>query len=144
MPSLEAAEARRRFLSAPVARLATVTPTGLPHIVPITFAALGPDTLVSAVDHKPKRTTALARLANLAANPSVSLLVDHYEDEWTQLWWARADGHATVLAPDPDGGPWAAAAARLTERYPQYAERPPAGPIIEITVGRWVGWQWTE
>ncbi len=84
-------EARRRFASARVARLATADAGGRPHIVPIVFAVEG-DIIYSAVDHKPKRTTALRRLANMAENPFVALLVDYYDDDWSRLWWARADG----------------------------------------------------
>src|SRR5205823_7574969 len=95
---MTAAEARARFATARTARLATTTPAGLPHLVPICFALDG-DTILTAIDHKPKRTTALARLRNIAANPPVALLADHYDDDdWSQLWWARADADAT--APD--------------------------------------------
>ena len=89
--------ARERFASARVARLATTGPDG-PHIVPIVFALAG-DTIYHAVDHKPKRTTALKRLANLRADPRASVLADAYDEDWTRLWWARADGVARILAP---------------------------------------------
>ncbi len=141
MPGLSVEEAQRRFLAARVARLATVTSVGHPHIVPVTFAQSGTDSLVTAIDHKPKRTTALARLENIAANPVVSLLVDHYADDWTQLWWSRADGHATVLKPGIQDRRRDAGIARLVERYPQYREHPPAGTVILITVVRWSGWE---
>src|SRR5579884_3748103 len=91
-PDLPSAEAIRRFATSPVARLATVGSAGRPHLVPITFALLDSHTLVTAVDHKPKRTRALVRLANIEANPRVSALVDHYEADWERLWWVRADG----------------------------------------------------
>ena len=83
-----------------------------PHVVPCTFALLGDATIVSAVDHKPKRTTALRRLANIAANPRVALLADHYDDDWEALWWARADGTARVVAPGAEPELRAAAVAR--------------------------------
>jgi len=94
-------QARERFAAARVARLATADRDGRPHIVPIVFALDG-DRIYSAVDQKPKRTTALRRLANVAANPNVSLLVDDYDDDWDRLWWVRADGRATVLDPPSD------------------------------------------
>jgi PPOX class probable F420-dependent enzyme len=125
--------ARERFAAARVARLATVDDHGQPHVVPIVFA-LERATIYSAVDAKPKSSTALRRLANIAANPQVSVLVDHYDDDWTQLWWARADGPARV---QDDGGP---ALALLSERYAQYRDVPPAGPFISIQVRRWSGW----
>lgn len=125
--------ARERFRAARVARLATADEHGRPHLVPIVFAVDG-SMIYSAVDAKPKSSTALRRLANIAANPQVSLLVDHYDDEWTQLWWARVDGRARVLA---EGG---AAVGLLAQRYPQYRDVPPAGPFIAIEVERWSGW----
>ncbi len=89
-------EARRRFASARVARLATVSAQGRPHLVPCTFALDG-DSIYVAVDHKPKTTTNLKRLRNIAANPNVAMLADHYDEDWQSLWWARADGVASVL-----------------------------------------------
>jgi PPOX class probable F420-dependent enzyme len=102
--------------------------------VPVTFAVDG-DTVYSAVDAKPKRTTALRRLANVEANPRVSLLVDHYDDDWSRLWWVRADGTARIL-PEP-AGEAARAAALLGERYPAFALR---GPVLAVDVTRWTGW----
>jgi PPOX class probable F420-dependent enzyme len=132
-----AAEARRRFAGARVARLATADADGRPHIVPIVFAQAG-ETIYSAVDAKPKRTTALRRLANVAANPRVAVLADHYEDDWRALWWVRADGTGRVLdAGEPEGRD---AVARLTERYAQYREQPPTGAVLAIDVERWSGW----
>jgi PPOX class probable F420-dependent enzyme len=131
---LNTAQARERFRAARVARLATVSADGQPHIVPIVFALAG-DVLYTAVDAKPKSTTALRRLANIAANPTVAVLADHYADDWTELWWVRADGSARVAdATD-------VAARLLSERYPQYAAQPPPGPVIAVDVDRWTGWQ---
>jgi PPOX class probable F420-dependent enzyme len=134
--NLEPAEARRRFAAAAVARLATVTPGGRPHIVPVTFAVDG-DVIYSAVDAKPKTTTRLARLRNIAAEPRVAMLTDHYEPDWDRLWWVRADGAATVLAGAAD---MAAPLALLAARYPQYRAAPPGGPVIRVRVERWTGW----
>ena len=132
---MEPAEARRRFADARVARLATADADGRPHLVPVTFALDG-DTIYTAVDHKPKRTTALKRLANVAENPRVALLVDEYDDrDWSRLWWARADGRARV-AEEGD----ARAVELLRARYRQYAERPPEGPVVVVSVERWSGW----
>ena len=77
---MEASEARELFAASRVARLATCDIEGRPHLVPITFA-LEEDVIVTAVDHKPKRTTRLRRIANIAANPRVSALVDHHRDD---------------------------------------------------------------
>jgi len=127
-------EARGRFAAARVARLATITPEGRPHLVPVVFV-LERDVLHFAVDRKPKTTTALRRLANVAANPLVSLLADHYADDWTQLWWVRADGTATV------GDLTDAVRERLAAKYPPYVDEPPPGPVVEVTISRWTGWR---
>ena len=104
--------------------------------MPVTFALDG-DRVYTAVDSKPKSSRDLRRLRNIRANPRVSLLADHYDDDWSMLWWVRADGQAAILAgPAEMAGP----IGLLTERYPQYAAEPPAGPVISITVGRWSGW----
>jgi PPOX class probable F420-dependent enzyme len=136
MPRLEEDAARRLFASVPVARLATVDAGGAPHLVATTFAVDG-DLIYLAVDHKPKRTRALRRLANIAAEPRVALLADHYEDDWTRLWWVRADGEARVIS-DPAGQ--AAPVDRLVARYAQYRAQRPEGPVIVVTVRRWTGW----
>src|SRR5437879_8624404 len=112
---MDATAMRRRIADAKVARLATVGAGGKAHVVPITFAVDG-DTIYFAVDAKPKRTTDLKRLRNIAANPSVSVLVDHYEDDWSRLWWVRLDGPARVLI----GGAEANHGIELlASRYPQ-------------------------
>jgi PPOX class probable F420-dependent enzyme len=131
---VEPAEARRRFAAARLARLATAGADGHPHVVPVTFAVDG-DTIYTAVDHKPKRTRALKRLANIAENPQVALLADHYDEDWSRLWWARADGSARVREE-----PTVRAAELLRERYEQYRSRPPEGPLIAVSVDRWSGW----
>lgn len=130
---------RERFAAAPVARLATVRPGGGPHLVPCVFAVMD-DVVVSAVDAKPKSSARLQRLADIAGSPQVSLLVDHYASDWSELWWARADGLATVLSPETDERA-ARAVAALVAKYPQYESAgPPRGPVIWVAVRRWVGW----
>jgi PPOX class probable F420-dependent enzyme len=126
-------EAAERFAAARVARLATVRGDGAPHLVPIVFAVVG-DVIYSAVDAKPKRHTRLQRLANMAHEPRVSVLVDRYDDDWTALWWVRADGVASVLASSP------AALEALAAKYPQYRAAPPTGPFVEIQVAHWSAW----
>ncbi|MEV6165854.1 TIGR03668 family PPOX class F420-dependent oxidoreductase [Streptomyces sp. NPDC052052] len=140
MPDLTSAEARERFAVARVAHLATADAAGRPHLVPVVFALDG-DVVVLAVDHKPKRTIRLKRLANIAANPSVCLLTDHYEDDWDRLWWARADGRARVSGRRDRSSEAARGVGLLTAKYPQYAERPPDGPVVEVSVLRWSGWR---
>jgi len=131
-------EARVRFGEARVARLATADAEGRPHLVPIVFVVLA-DVVWSAVDGKPKTSRALRRLANVASNPHVSLLVDHYDDDWTQLWWVRADGTAEVVEV---GAPEAEQALDfLAAKYPQYVSSRPAGPLVRIAVTRWSAWE---
>ncbi len=132
---MTAAEARRRFEAASVARLATVDARGQPHLVPIVFA-LERETIYSVVDTKPKRTMELKRLQNVRSNPRVSLLVDHYDDcDWDTLWWVRADGVGRVLeAAEAEAR---AAMRLLAERHPQQR---PAGPVLAVDVERWSGW----
>jgi len=126
----------QRFAAARVARLATVGRDGAPHLVPITFALAG-DAIYSAVDAKPKRHTRLRRLANIAHEPRVSVLVDRYDDDWAALWWVRADGVARALASSP------AALEALTAKYPQYRSVSPSGPFVEIAISRWSAWSAT-
>lgn len=143
MPGLSGAEARERFAASRVARLATADAAGRPHLVPVTFTVTG-ETVVTAVDHKPKRSTHLKRLANISANPAVCLLADDYEENWDHLWWARVDGHARVLPPAERSAESRRYVALLAEKYErQYADRPPAGEVVEITVTRWTGWRAT-
>jgi PPOX class probable F420-dependent enzyme len=128
-------EARRRFASARVARLATADAAGRPHVVPIAFAVEG-DHVYSAVDAKPKRTPALRRLANVRENPAVAILVDHYDDDdWDALWWVRADGRGRVLEAGCDEARHAVELLRA--RYPQQRA---TGAVLAVDVERWSGW----
>jgi PPOX class probable F420-dependent enzyme len=124
-------DARRRVAGARVARLATVRPDGTPHVVPVTFALLDDDRVVTAVDAKPKTTPRLQRLANIETESRVALLVDHYDDDWQQLWWVRLDGSARVVREEPERG-------RMIEpllmKYGQYADAQPTGPVVVVDV----------
>ena len=135
-------DAAQLFARARVARLATAGPDGAPHLVPVVFVVLG-DEVWSAVDQKPKSTRDLRRLRNIRANPQVSLLVDHYDDEWTRLWWVRADGRASVVEGGSPGTQVVLDRAldALAAKYPQYAADPPAGPFVRVHVARWSSWQ---
>jgi PPOX class probable F420-dependent enzyme len=127
---------RSRVAAAEVGRLATVTVDRRPHLVPCCFALYG-DTIYSAVDHKPKSTQLLRRLTNLRANPNATLLVDHYADDWSTLWWVRADGVGRILSA---GAELADAIASLVAKYHQYRDEPPAGPVIALDVTTWRAW----
>jgi PPOX class probable F420-dependent enzyme len=119
-----------RLAAARVARLATTDPDGRPHLVPIVFALDG-DTLYSAVDRKPKRSSRLQRIENARARPDVTILVDHYEEDWSRLWWIRLRGRARVL---DDGPERERALALLAAKYPQYRAEPPDGPVLAVDV----------
>jgi len=129
-------EARARLAGARVARLATAGGDGQPYLVPVTFA-VDDDLIYITVDHKPKTTTKLKRLRNIRENPRVALLADHYADDWDELWWVRVDGWASVV--DDERGLQDPLDV-LAERYEQYREHRPVGPVIVIQVDRWKGW----
>ena len=153
--TLEAA--RDRFLTARVARLATVGADGAPHIVPVTFAVvqiedeqaddaeagqptITAEVIVFGVDHKPKSTLALRRLANIVTEPRVAFLADHYDEDWSALWWVRVEATARIVTGSTRGR----AVQALAHRYPQYAALPPEGPVVGSWVTHWSGWQATE
>jgi PPOX class probable F420-dependent enzyme len=125
-----------RLTSARVARLATTDPDGRPHLVPIVFAVDG-DTLYTAVDRKPKRSRTLRRIENARARPDVTILVDRYDEDWSQLWWIRLRGRARVL----DAGDERQRALQLlAEKYPQYEDEPPDGPVLAVDVTETRAW----
>ncbi|MDX1889452.1 TIGR03668 family PPOX class F420-dependent oxidoreductase [Mycolicibacterium sp. 050158] len=133
-------DAAATFSAAPVAVLATVGANGAPHAVPVVFAVRsvgGESTVYTAVDAKRKSTHRLRRLANIAANPRVSLLVDHYDADWTQLWWVRVDGVAAV---HHSGEQMAIGYAALRREYPQYERVALDGPVIAVKVTHWSSW----
>ena len=131
---------RRRIAESPVARLATLDGDGRPHLVPIVFALAG-DTLYSAVDAKPKRSRTLRRVANARRRPAVTVLIDHYDEDWTQLWWIRLRGEARVL----DSGEEAAdALALLAAKYEQYRRAAPGVPVLAIDISEWRAWEANE
>ncbi len=130
-------ERRTRFASARVGRLATVTGDGRPRIVPVVFALVD-EAVYSAVDHKPKSTRRLGRLADIRATGIASVLVDRYAEDWSTLWWVRADGPAQVLDADTVDGRHGIDA--LVAKYLQYADVRPLGPVIRIDVAHWSAW----
>src|SRR2546423_1788066 len=125
---------RARLAQARIGRLATVTTEVRPHVVPCCFALDG-NTIVTAVDDgKAKTKQHLRRLAKNGANSAASLLVDHYDEDWSQLWWVRVDGQATVSDDQQ-------AIDLLQAKYPQYHEHRPPGPVIRIEITAWWGWR---
>jgi PPOX class probable F420-dependent enzyme len=127
---------RARVEGARVARLATVRPDGAPHVVVVTFA-LDADTIISAVDHKPKRTQELQRLRNLQERPWASLLVDHYEENWSKLWWVRLDVDAAIVRDEPRR---TTLLEPLIAKYDRYRTEAPRGPVVLMRVRRTISW----
>lgn len=133
--------ARLRFAGQDVARLATVSADGFPHLVPIVFAVVD-SVIYTAVDGKPKKSTKLKRLANIDQTGKVSVLTDHYEFDWNALWWVRADGSARIIdAADPEG---IAAVQALVAKYRHYRDDSnltPRGQVVAIDVRSWHCWE---
>jgi PPOX class probable F420-dependent enzyme len=131
-------EARAFLAGARIARLATVDAAGAPHVIPVCFA-LAAGRLYSVVDEKPKRTTHLARLRNIEANPNVALVVDRYEEDWSQLAWVQVRGTARVLE---TGASYDAGLRALGDKYEQYGAMDLEGrPMIEVTPARVTAWR---
>jgi PPOX class probable F420-dependent enzyme len=124
------------FAESPVAMLATVGSDGAPHVVPVVFAVHN-DVVYTAVDAKRKTTQRLRRLANIEGNPKVSMLVDHYDDDWMQLWWVRADGVAAI---HHSGEAMAVGYSMLRKKYLQYQRIALDGPVVTVDVQRWSSW----
>jgi PPOX class probable F420-dependent enzyme len=137
MPSLTEEEAALRLAAARVGTLSTVRADGRPHVVPIVFA-MDDGVVYSIADPKPKSGLDLLRHRNILANPSVSLLVDRYDERWEELWWVRADGTARVL----EDGPERDTTIRLLRaKYPQYATwTTPFGAATVIRIERIASW----
>ena len=133
-------EIRRRVAGARVGYLATVNADRRPHLVPITFALCGM-AIVTVTDAKPKSSSILQRHRNVVSQPQTSVLVDHYDDDWTKLWWARADGLAKLLT-DVEAD-YTIGIAALVDKYPQYAADPPSGLMIWIDAITWSGWSYS-
>ena len=133
---MDDARMRQLLATARVGRLATLAPDGRLHLVPICFALEG-DVLYSAVDEKPKRPRRLQRIENVRAQPDVAVLVDHYEEDWSRLWWVRLRGRGRVVE---RGREFELALRLLAEKYDQYRQRPPPGPVLAIEIDEWRGW----
>ena len=135
-PALSDEDARKRFARSRVAHLATIGRDGRPDLVPVTFA-LEVDTLYTGVDHKPKRSRHLARLANIERDPRVTLLADRYDDTWSKLWWVRLRGEASVV---DDGADLDLGLQALTTKYEPYQRTRLRGPLIVVRVTSVLGW----
>jgi PPOX class probable F420-dependent enzyme len=131
---VDEAEARRRFADGRVARLATVASDGRPRVVPCCFVLAG-DVVYSAVDEKPKSSPDLARLKDMAVHPDVTFVVDHYDEDWDEVWWARVRGRARTASGDEER----TAVALLRDKYPQYQSHQLAR-VVAVDVTEVRGW----
>lgn len=116
--------------------MATISASGAPDIVPVTFALVD-DTVYTAVDHKAKTTRDLTRLANIRADERVTLLVDEYNEDWSKLWWCRLRGNAQVAL---EGKAFETGIETLTAKYEHYRRTRLRGPVIVISVTETTGW----
>jgi PPOX class probable F420-dependent enzyme len=124
-----------------VARLGTVDSTGAVRLVPVCFALVD-GWLVSAVDHKPKRTGQLRRLDDMRTAGQATVLLDHYDDDWSELWWVRVRGRAEVVA---DAAPARRTALdALGVKYEQYRAQPPGGAVWRVALDEVRWWRATE
>jgi PPOX class probable F420-dependent enzyme len=135
-------EARSLVEVARVGRLGTVSAAGRPHLVPVCFVLLADpggtgDTAYTAADHKPKRTVHLRRFENVAATGVATLLVDHYAEDWSALWWVRLDCRGRIVTSPAEVE---RAGRALAGKYEQYGGQPPAGPVLALDVTGWRGW----
>jgi PPOX class probable F420-dependent enzyme len=143
MPPLTQSQAR--FLAtARVARLATADESGRPHVIPVCFVfadlGYGGAAIYIVLDQKPKSVelTRLRRVRNILANPQVSLVIDHYDEDWTRLWYLLVQGRAELIE---SGAEPADAVSLLRSKYPQYRKMDLDGnPVIKITPERATGW----
>ena len=131
-----AEKSRSLALAQRVGRLATVSEADGPHLVPVTFAVSG-GLVVIGIDEKPKSTVDLKRLRNIRSDRRVAICWDLYDEDWSRLWWVRADGVAAVAE---DGWSWARAWEALNDKYEQYGHAAHPGPIITVEVTKWSGW----
>ena len=123
---MDSDEAWDRLRTARAGRMATVTPSNRPHVVPFVFVLVEHgDAKVAywAVDHKPKRSSGLARIRNLEANPAVEFVVDGYEEEWGRLWWVRCSGTARLVDDDGERFDGARRARRQVPAVPHRSAR---------------------
>ena len=128
--------AGQRVEHARIARLGTYMPNRGPHLVPCCFALRG-DVVFTAIDAKPKSTLAVQRTKNIAANPAACLLVDHYEEDWSTLWWVRLDARGRVVDSLVETKQ---AITAIRAKYAQYRHNAIPGPVIALHITRWTAW----
>ncbi len=123
----------------PVGHLATADGKGRPYVVPFCFVCDG-GVIYSILDGKPKSSglRRLRRVRNILDNPRVSVVIDHYEADWTKIWFLLVQGTAELLEPGPEH---AAALVRLRSKYPQYERMDlDENPMVKVIAERATGW----
>jgi PPOX class probable F420-dependent enzyme len=116
------------------AALSTVDRHGKPHVVPVCFAIRGAE-IISAIDHKPKAGTVMARVRHLESDPHATLMADRWDEDWTKVGWTMVRGVARVEPPTD--------VEALNARYPQYADMPDHDALIVLRPERVLWWTWT-
>jgi PPOX class probable F420-dependent enzyme len=132
---LDSIDCRKRMDSSMFGVLGTVDPDRGTHLVPVVFAVLGDELVVPIDTVKPKETTQLRRISNLRSDARASLVVDQRSDDWTELWWVRADLGFLGTEDSADG--WR---SRLANRYPQYRETGTVDSFLLFTIRSLSGW----
>jgi len=131
-----------KLAEARVARLATIQPNGQPHVLPVCFV-FDQGQFLTALDRKPKRVPPenLARVRNLQAHPEAALIIDHYSEDWNELWYVLVHGHADMIPPTASAE-HGRAIQKLRAKYPQYSGSmlPAEALVIRITPERMTWW----
>ena len=134
---------RKLFAQVRIAHLATADSKAAPHVIPVCFAYDGP-CIYSVIDQKPKRSGAmdLKRVRNILTNPRVALVLDHYEEDWSKLWYLLVTGRAELLE---SGTEHQKAIELLREKYPQYQRMSiENSPVIKIKMTKLIDWSYTR
>jgi PPOX class probable F420-dependent enzyme len=105
----------------------------VPHVVPVVFARLD-DQIFCPIDGKPKSKGVLRRTQNLRVNPRAALVLDHYSEDWEELWWLRLDCHASIENMSAE------VARSLRQKYKGYEEYDVGSSLIKLSCNSWNFW----
>ena len=123
-------QANRLLLaSAQIGHLATANTSGVPRIVPVCFIEYVGN-IYSVIDKKPKVSdyTKLKRVQNILNNSEVSFLIDHYTEDWNQIWYLQINGSASIIHTKDS-----VMHHKLIDKYPLYANMEIKNqPLIQI------------
>lgn len=127
---------RVRVSEARAGRVGTIDERGRVHLVPIVFVIDG-DMLYSSTDAGPRLPK---RLRNMARDPRVTVLVDDYSEDWSQVWWVRLRGIGRVVRDGPEHD---RARQLLAAKYPQFGGDPGDGAVMAVDIAEWSGWSYS-